>query len=226
MSPPVLTSTSTIPDFPAFPAVPITAVMFDLGNVLLHFDHRLIASNLLRLAPDAALPDDDSTWRRLIHAAETGALAAEDFLDAFTRVLGVEGRVSHADLANAWCDMFWRNDDILPVVEGLRGRVRLLLVSNTNALHLAFIRERFADVLAPFDVEVYSHLEQAAKPDPVVFRRALERAGVSPASCLYFDDIRMHVHAATELGIHAYQFVSNAGVRDVLAAHALPARGV
>lgn len=34
--------------------------------------------------------------------------------------------------------------------------------------------------------------------------------------------VNMHVHAATELGIHAYHYVSNAGVRDILALHGVP----
>lgn len=192
--------------------------MFDLGNVLLHFDHRLIAVNIARLVPGASLPADDR-WRALLQEAETGVLSDEAFLESFARLLGVDPETDLTALAEAWCDIFWRNDALLQLLDVLRGRVRLVLVSNTNALHLAFIRSRFPEVLAPFDVAVFSHQEHAAKPDPALFRRALARAGTSPDACMYFDDIRMHVHAATELGIHAYQYVSNAGVRDILALH-------
>jgi glucose-1-phosphatase len=220
-------ASSSIPLVPSVPpVVPITTVMFDLGNVLLHFDHRLIGENLARDVPDARLHDArlhaDTRWHDLMHEVETGALSDESFLDRFAALLCVDVRVHRTRLVNAWSDIFWRNDGMLPLLDMLRGHMRLVLVSNTNALHLDYIRTRFPEVLAPFDVMVFSHLEHVAKPDAAIFRTALARAGASPASCLYFDDIRMHVHAATELGIHAYHYVSNAGVRDILALHGVP----
>ena len=50
------------------------------------------------------------------------------------------------------------------------------------------------------------------KPEPEIFRAAIERAGCSPKECFYTDDIEAFVVAAREQGIDAVQFESPAQI--------------
>nr|WP_045695181.1 HAD-IA family hydrolase [Streptomyces rubellomurinus] len=52
-----------------------------------------------------------------------------------------------------------------------------------------------------FDVRVISGLEGIAKPDPVIYRRTLERMGLAGSDCVFVDDHRQNLAPAEALGI-------------------------
>jgi HAD superfamily hydrolase (TIGR01509 family) len=71
-------------------------------------------------------------------------------------------------------------------------------------------------ILSLFDVVVCSGEEGVAKPDPTIYRLALDRLGVEPGEAVFVDDSRGHVAAARELGIHAIHFTTAAALADAL----------
>ncbi|MFC9331323.1 HAD-IA family hydrolase [Kitasatospora sp. NPDC057015] len=52
-----------------------------------------------------------------------------------------------------------------------------------------------------FDVRVISGMEGIAKPDPVIYRRTLQRMGLTGADCVFVDDHRPNLAPAETLGI-------------------------
>lgn len=57
--------------------------------------------------------------------------------------------------------------------------------------------------LAPFELVVDSSAEGVRKPDPAIYRLALERLGVAePDRALFVDDLASNVEAARSLGVH------------------------
>jgi putative hydrolase of the HAD superfamily len=88
----------------------------------------------------------------------------------------------------------------------LRGRYRTGLLSNASDILPRLLRERYGlDGL--FDVEVISALVGMAKPDPAIYRLALERLGTAPGATVFVDNYEPNVAAAAELGIQAIHFV-------------------
>src|SRR2546423_506610 len=53
---------------------------------------------------------------------------------------------------------------------------------------------------------VFSHRFRCAKPDPEIFRRALEVIGALPQQTVFVDDMVENVIAAGALGMKAYQY--------------------
>ena len=215
-------------DTPAFSDVisathgAIRALVCDLGNVLLHFDHRLVSRRLALHLPGMQWDEArESAFWPLVHDFERGRIESAEFLSRSAAVLGTAQSLSSEDFRLLWADIFWPNIPLIELLAGLRERMRLVMLSNTNALHIAFARERFPEVFAVFHETVFSYEEGAAKPEEAVFRTALARAGTQPAETLYLDDIAAYVHVAAALGMHAYQYVSLEGVRDVFRLHAL-----
>lgn len=92
-------------------------------------------------------------------------------------------------------------EDVIPALESLRAAgLRLGVVSNYEAwlerllVHLGVTRY--------FDVRVISGIEGVQKPDPAIFRLAMERAGVSPEESVYVgDDPELDVAPAAEAGM-------------------------
>jgi len=181
----------------------IEAVLFDLGNVLAFHDNALL---FRRFAEAAHLSQDEAAQRldpALWQQVNLGALGGEALRGELNRRLGTA--LSPAAFFALWNCHFTVNAEVLPFVEALVGRVKLLLLSNTNALHFEFLKARLP-VLERFDHLLVSHELHLAKPDPAIFRAALATAGTAPEATAYFDDYPEYVEAARRLGIRAELF--------------------
>ena len=95
------------------------------------------------------------------------------------------------------------------MLTGLAAHYRLLLLSNTNAIHFEMLRASHP-MLRHFHDLVLSYEVKAMKPRPEIFQAAIERAGCRAEECFYTDDIEAYVRAARSLGIDAVQFESAA----------------
>jgi putative hydrolase of the HAD superfamily len=92
-------------------------------------------------------------------------------------------------------------DDAMPVLEKLRdGGLRLGLISNFEEW-LERLLEHL-EVSGFFEVRVISGVEGMEKPDPKIFRLALERMGVDPGDAAYVgDNVTYDVEPAQALGM-------------------------
>jgi HAD superfamily hydrolase (TIGR01509 family) len=83
--------------------------------------------------------------------------------------------------------------DVAPALEALRGRFRLSVISNANGT----VREKLRRVglLGYFETVLDSHEEGVEKPDPRIFRKALERTGAQAGQSLYIGDM-YHIDVA------------------------------
>jgi glucose-1-phosphatase len=195
----------------------IRALISDLGNVLLHFDHRIIGRRFAELYPEALCDEEaERAFWLLVGDFETGEADTREFLKRLGVLLNVPNGLDEEQFFEVWGDIFWLNSDYLEVLREMLGRVTLVLLSNTNPLHISFARSRFPEIFDLFDHTIYSFSCGFAKPDPRIFQSALDAAGVAPDEALYIDDIAAYTDVAASLGMHAYQYVSAEALRDVL----------
>ena len=198
----------------------IKAVLLDLGNVIVPVDFSRCHAAFEQVC---SFPAQEIPARLrptgLVERFETGRITPEEFVNEVCGILGM--RVSTPQFWEIWSSIFLP-ETLLPesLVEGLRRRQRLLLLSNTNAIHFAMVEERYP-LLRHFDDFVLSFRVGATKPSPVIYREAIARAGCQPDECFYADDIGKFVEAARQEGIFAVQFQS----REQLEAE-LGARGI
>ncbi len=78
---------------------------------------------------------------------------------------------------------------------------------------------RSAGIMALFDVIVESSKIGVRKPDPRIYEIACEQLGVTPAVCVYLDDLGINCKPAAQLGMKAIKVVTEAQALDELAAH-------
>lgn len=102
------------------------------------------------------------------------------------------------------------------ILSSLRGRTRLLALTNWPRETFALLRAQF-DFLAWFEGIVVSGEEGVAKPDREIFERLTDRFGLEPADTLFIDDSARHVATAQSLGYQTHHFRSPAELRDRLA---------
>jgi HAD superfamily hydrolase (TIGR01509 family) len=177
----------------------IAAVIFDVGNTLLHLDYAWIAGHFGRPPGEVRAAEID------VRRALSGH-GGNYFVDVARR-LGLPPEAGLAVLVEhdrrpegLWC---MPDPDAVPVLRELARRgVRLGVVSNADGRVRAQL-ERAG--LAPFfDVIVDSAEVGVSKPDPAIFRLAAARMGVAPGDAIYVGDIyQVDVAGARAAGMRA-----------------------
>jgi HAD superfamily hydrolase (TIGR01509 family) len=187
----------------------IRLLLCDLGKVLVAFDHRLIAE---RLAPDALGPyrDPERLFTAifhpatgLVHAYDEGQMTSREFHALLQRTCGL--RTPYKTFAWKWSAIFTPIPETISLIKRLRGLCQLVLFSNTNALHFAYIAQH-APFIFLFDDRILSFRVGLRKPDPAIFRHALDLAGARAEETLCIDDRIENIAAAEALGIHGHHF--------------------
>jgi glucose-1-phosphatase len=195
------------------------AIIFDLGKVLVHFDFKRGYQALEGLCPyGAAEIPKRIAPTGLVERFETGRIEPRDFVAELSRVLDL--RVDYDRFCTIWNHIF--TEPLIPesMLEGLASRYRLLLLSNTNAIHFEMIRRSYP-LLRHFHELVLSYEVHALKPDPEIYAAAIERAACRPEECFYTDDIAAYTEAARALGIDAVQFRNREQLEREMAARAI-----
>jgi putative hydrolase of the HAD superfamily len=128
--------------------------------------------------------------------------------------------IDYDRFCQVWSSIF--TETLVPeaMLEGLAARYRLLLLSNTNAIHFEGLRETHS-MLRHFHHLVLSYEVKAMKPQPRIFQAAIALAGCRPEECFYTDDIADYVAAAQNLGIDAVRFESLAQLQSELTARGI-----
>ncbi len=181
----------------------IRAFLFDIGNVLVHFDF----SRALRAV--AALSDvaDEAEALQKMDAVkleyEDGQITRAQFLHEAFRILGYRG--SEAEFVAAWQGIFSENAPMTALVRSLHGRFPLFLLSNTNCLHVEGLFRDFP-VFAHFTGATYSHEAKVSKPVRTIYEIASRTHGLDPATTFFIDDLAANIATARELGFHTHHY--------------------
>jgi putative hydrolase of the HAD superfamily len=197
--------------------MPPKFIYFDLGNVLLNFDHKRACRQMAEVAGTTA----ESVWTAVFAGDlearyESGQLDDRAFYDAFCQATGTCGDFDKLLLAGS--EIFDLNLSILPVVAQLDAAGhRLGILSNTCPAHWAYCTAgRFGILTQAFDVVALSYQIGACKPDAKIFAAAAELAGVRPQEVFYVDDIAGHVAGARAAGFDAVQYTTTPALVDEL----------
>jgi FMN phosphatase YigB (HAD superfamily) len=195
---------------------------FDLGNVLVNFDHRLACR---QMGVVAGIPAE-RVWEvmyegDLAHRYEAGEIGDREFYELFCR--RTDTRSDYEALLLAGSAIFTPNVSIYGVVHGLlTAGHRLGILSNTCPAHWAYCYPRgFALLSRGFEVHALSYELKACKPSPEIFQAAARLAGVAPREIFYVDDTAGHVAAARTLGFDAVQYTTTPRLVEELRARTI-----
>jgi glucose-1-phosphatase len=191
------------------------AIIFDLGKVLVPFDFKIGYRALEGACPHKA----EEIPRRiaktgLVEKLEKGLIEPRDFVRRLSEALAL--RLEYADFCRAWSSIFHGQLLADTFLESLAARYRMLLLSNTNAIHWDMIRENYP-MIRHFHDRILSFEVHSMKPEAEIFHAAVERAGCRPEECFFTDDIADNVEAARREGIDAVQFQSASQLEEELA---------
>ena len=188
---------------------PARFIYFDLGNVLLHFDHGLACRQMSEVAGISAQRVREVVFEAgLQQRYETGDISSREFYDIFCEQTRTQP--DYQALHQAGSAIFELNVRILPIVTHLRAaRHRLGILSNTCEAHWNYVSGgRFAMIPEMFDVCVLSFRVGSMKPSAKIYSAAVDLAQVGADEIFFTDDRVENVTAAKQVGLDAMLYSS------------------
>lgn len=185
----------------------ITAIIFDLGNVLLGWDARRLYNRLL---PDPGTVD---RFLEQVRFMEWNAKqdAGRPFREGVAELSWEFPQYS--DLIHAY-DTDWEesltgtHDETIQLARGLkRAGWTLHLLSNFSAEKFALVKSRY-NFFDLFDEIIISGEHKTIKPDAAIFNIALMRIKRPPEECVFIDDSLANIQTARTLGFQTIHYQS------------------
>jgi len=192
-------------------------VYFDLGNVLLFFDHGIAArsmASLIGVAPEAIKQlVFDSDFQL---AYERGELTSSEFAAILSEKFQKE--LPFDELMVAAADIFVPNMNMLPVLEKIKKLgIPMGLLSNTCEAHWSWIvKMGYPQVQGWFDPIVLSYEVRSMKPEPLIYRVSSQLAGKAPEGIFFTDDRLENIQGALDAGWNAVPFTSADRLMDLV----------
>ena len=195
------------------------AILFDAGNTLVWMDHpflvTLLAEHGIETTSEALLCAEYDAKLVLDELVRSGRPANDQargkvyFAEIFRR-LGVPDERFPAVAERLWARHAERNlwslvrDHAVGTLEELRGLgYRLAVISNADGRVEALLES--VGLRPHFEFVIDSAVVGVEKPDPHIFRMALERMGVEPHEAAYVGDIyEIDVVGARNAGLHPF----------------------
>jgi putative hydrolase of the HAD superfamily len=195
----------------------IRYVYFDLGNVLLNFDHQVACRQVAILTGQSQL----LVWQTIFESGlqeryEKGAISDDEFCRTFSH--STDTMVDRDAFLRAASGIFSPNVPVLPIVAALAtAGYRLGILSNTCHAHWDWIcQQRYAVTPKCFAHTVLSFEIGSMKPEAPIYDEAIRQAGVPAHEIFFVDDRSDNVQGARRQGIDAVLFSgADALIRDL-----------
>lgn len=185
----------------------IKNIIFDLGRVLLNIHPPLVKQAF----KDYGGENTDETIQKLIKTAvfekfETGNINTAEFRNILRKYSDIA--LTDEQIDNAWNKMLL---DIPPerikLLTALKKRYRLLLLSNTNEIHVKCLNGYLSSeyginsLAAYFDDIFYSYQTGFRKPDIRIYEYVIQHSGIIPEETVFIDDKEENINSAKKTGL-------------------------
>lgn len=181
----------------------ISTLLFDFGDVFINLDKTASTRNLKRLN----VTDFHEDLILLNARYEKGLIDSEKFLST---ICDRYPHLNAEEVMDAWnsilLDFPAHRLDFLKQLKQ-EGKYQLLLLSNTNDLHIDYVKKQvpfFDEFQACFDAFYLSQKMAMRKPDTEIFEFILNTHLLKPKEVLFVDDTKENTQAAETLGIHVW----------------------
>jgi putative hydrolase of the HAD superfamily len=185
----------------------IKAIIFDLGNVLVGFDHHIAVK---RIQSHTLMPADkiydlffDS---ELTREFEKGKINPVEFFEKVKRALDL--KISYEQFLPTWNGIFFRKPETEEFIRSLSHGLTLVLLSNINKLHYDYCIDAFSSSISLFDFDkvIPSCATGFVKPQKEIYDLAIEASGTDVRNIVYVDDREDLIDAAKSYGLLSIHF--------------------
>ncbi|WP_179345308.1 HAD-IA family hydrolase [Winogradskyella ursingii] len=182
----------------------IKTLIFDFGDVFINLDKQGAMSNALNLFNIETFENDMLTANINY---EIGKISTSEFIDFY---LTKFPDLNASKIKEAWNYLIKDFPQYrLEFVKSLArdGKYQLILLSNTNAMHIDFIKSKVAfyeEFKSCFDVFYLSQEINLRKANANVFKFLLKENNLNANECLFIDDTKENTDTAEKMGFHVW----------------------
>nr|WP_299127742.1 HAD family phosphatase [uncultured Winogradskyella sp.] len=182
----------------------INTLIFDFGDVFINLDKQGAMKTALQLFKiDTFEADMVETNTKF----EVGAITSSEFIDFY---LSKFPNLNRHQIVHTWNSIIkdfprYRLNFIRTLVN--KGDYKLILLSNTNDLHIDFIKSNvsfYDEFKSCFDAFYLSQEINLRKPNADIFQFVLDENHLNPNQCLFIDDTKENTDTAASMGFHTW----------------------
>jgi len=197
----------------------ITAVVFDVGNVLIRWDPYAVFDDLDRADIDAFFEEVGfAAWNLEQDRGRPWDAAVRELSRLYPHRAGMIARF-HADWAKSVPGPIDGTAEIVAELS-VRGH-SVHAITNFSTAKWAETRARFSVLSDGFGEVVVSGHEGVVKPDRRIYEALFARAGIRPGDAIFIDDSPVNVAGARAVGMAAHLFRDAATLRADLSERGL-----
>lgn len=202
---------------------PVRNLLFDFGNVLIDID---VAATKARmetfLRRELAEGHGVEMLTALVHSYETNQLSSDQFVEQIIQLS--KPWIEASDVIDAWNGMLLELPARrLQMLSELRKQYNVLMLSNTNELHISWVHNYLKAIHKVSDFEntffhkvYYSHHIGFRKPHAEAFQFVIKDSDIVPGETLFIDDMEENIRAANSLGFQTRLFSGHEEIVEVM----------
>ena len=188
----------------------IKNVIFDFGQVLIHFDPKYMVEKYVTDEVDSKLLQEVIFDRLYWDKLDAGTISDADVVESCKQRLPQR-------LHDAVSDIYYNWIYNIPEIDGMRGVIafvkeklcaRTFLLSNICTYFAEHADE--ISILKELEGCVYSAVCGHTKPSKEIFEYICNKYGLIPSETLFIDDSKKNIDGAIAYGINGYLFDGNA----------------
>ena len=194
----------------------IKNIILDFGGVIIDLDLNKTHQEFQKLG----VKEISEVLKKNIFDFEAGLISSDVLKLSFREETNTN--ISETEFENAWCallrDLPQHRVDFL---HNLGAEFPLYLLSNTNSIHIDYLRKRenskFDKFEDSFTKVYYSYEMQSRKPDAIIFEKLIKDLGINPNESIFVDDMSDNIETAKQLGFQTWLFdVENDDITKIL----------
>ena len=177
----------------------IKTIIFDFGNVFINLDIESAHKHALETFNITELSEEMTAFNSFY---EQGLISTEEFIDFYIANFPKLSKEALIDVWNFMLKDFPENrlDFLLNLKTS--GKYKLILLSNTNELHINWIKKHvnfFDDFKKCFDKFYLSHEINLVKPNQDIFEFVLKENNLIAEECIFIDDNENNIKTSNNL---------------------------
>lgn len=198
----------------------IKAIVFDVGGVLIDLDkQRCIESFESAGLGCIAGMLDDCHQKGIFHLLESGAISESVFYEKCRALSGLD--VPDEEIKRCFLSFCVGVEQYkIDYIEELAKKYDLYLLSNNNPIVVGDCGENFTkygiSLDGTFKGHFFSYEMGITKPDPEIYRRALERIGLPAEEIIFIDDSEANLRTAESFGIRTLHYIPGTDLKKAL----------
>jgi HAD superfamily hydrolase (TIGR01509 family) len=200
----------------------IKNIIFDLGGVIINLDIPKTISEFNKLTNKPF----ESIYTQLHQSPifdlfDKGQISEADFFFELNNSL--DQPLTHKQLLNAWNAMLLDFPiHRLELLNQLKQRYRIFLLSNTNETHIAqfendlYQHHGYKNLEPFFEKVYYSCRMNMRKPDREIFDFVLQENTLNASETIFIDDSPQHIEGALKTGIKAHLLSKEKDIKSLI----------